>query len=59
MNFRDWLIREGGKGSGPKLTATGLNAGGMTQHGMRYRMSAKPARPARPFSPIAPLKKMG
>lgn len=28
MNFREWLIKEGGKGSGPKITITGLKAGG-------------------------------
>lgn len=57
MNFRDWLVKEGGKGSGPKLTITGLNAGGMTQHAIRYRMSVKPAGPAKPFAPISPFKK--
>ena len=28
MNFREWLVKEGGKGSGPKISATGLRAGG-------------------------------
>jgi|688.fasta_scaffold499298_2 hypothetical protein len=28
MNFKEWLIKEGGKGSGPKISATGLRAGG-------------------------------
>lgn len=28
MNFKEWLLREGGKGSGPKVSATGLRAGG-------------------------------
>lgn len=50
MSFRQWLF-EGGKGSGSKITATGLNAGGMVQHAMNYRQSV---RPARPFSPIKP-----
>lgn len=57
MNFREWLVKEGGKGSGSKLTVTGLNAGGMTQHGMRYRLSTKPAGPIKPFAPMAPFKK--
>lgn len=28
MNFKEWLIKEGGKGSGPKFSVTGLKAGG-------------------------------
>lgn len=49
MTFKDWLMKEGGKGSGTKITATGLNAGGQAQSGMRLRMSIKPPKP---FSPI-------
>lgn len=53
MTFRQWL--EGGRGSGPKFSATGLNAGGMTQHGMTYRMAVKPAKP---FKPSIPKKRV-
>lgn len=45
MSFREWLVSEGGKGSGTKFTSTGLNAGGQAQSGMRFRMSVKPANP--------------
>ena len=44
MNFREWLVAEGGRGSGTKLTSTGLNAGGQAQSGMTFRMSVKPAK---------------
>lgn len=54
-SFRQWLV-EGGKGSGTKITATGLNASGMVQHAMRYRPSVKPAKP---FSPIKPKSGFG
>lgn len=45
MSFKEWLLKEGGKGSGPKLTATGLNAGGQAKHGMFFRHCVKPAKP--------------
>jgi hypothetical protein len=28
MNFKEWLVKEGGKGSGPKFSVTGLRSGG-------------------------------
>jgi len=41
MSFKEWLVSEGGKGSGPKLTATGaLGTGGMAQHGRVFRMTS-------------------
>lgn len=45
MSFREWLVAEGGRGSGTKFTSTGLNAGGQAQSGMTFRMSIKPAKP--------------
>jgi hypothetical protein len=45
MSFREWLLSEGGRGSGTKFTSTGLNAGGQAQSGMTFRMSIKPAKP--------------
>ena len=48
MSFKEWLLKEGGKGSGTKFTATGLNSGGMMQHGSRFRQLIKPAKPYMP-----------
>lgn len=40
MNFKDWLFKEGGKGSGTKFSGTGASGvGGMSQHGRVYRPS--------------------
>lgn len=40
MTFKDWLIKEGGKGSGTKFSGTGARGvGGMSQHGRTYRHS--------------------
>lgn len=44
MRFSEWLARRT-RNRGPKLSATGLNAGGQTQSGMRLRYSVKPAAP--------------
>lgn len=41
MNFKDWLIKEGGKGSGTKFSITGLGSGGQLQGGRRF-IPAKP-----------------
>jgi hypothetical protein len=41
MTFKEWLFKE----QGTKRTSTGLNSGGMAQHGSRYRMSVKPHMP--------------
>lgn len=38
--FREWLSRRS------KITATGLNAGGQAQSGMRLRLSVKPPLPS-------------
>jgi len=43
MTFKEWLLKE----QGTKKTGTGLNSGGMSQHGRIYRMSVKPANPYR------------
>lgn len=45
MSFREWLSRRNG---GSKLTATGLNAGGQAQSGMRLRYSVRPPLPRSP-----------
>lgn len=37
MTFKQWLEQ------GTKITATGLNSGGMAQHGRIYRRAIKPA----------------
>ena len=43
MSFKKWIeLKEGGKGSGTKITATGLNSGGMAQHGARYKPLINP-----------------
>ena len=42
MNFRDWLYKEGGKGSGTKFSVTGLNAGGQAQAAIGMYKPAKP-----------------
>lgn len=41
MNFKDWLVKEGGKGSGTKISITGLRSGGNLQGGRRF-IPAKP-----------------
>lgn len=38
MTFRQWLEQ------GTKLTGTGLDSGGMAQHGRTYRPSIKPVK---------------
>ena len=43
IRFREWLASEARRN---RLTATGLNAGGQAQSGMRLRYSVKPARPS-------------
>jgi len=45
--FSEWLAKRMRKG-GSKLTATGLNAGGQAQAGMRFRHVVKP--PKTPFT---------
>jgi hypothetical protein len=43
ISFKEWiLIKEGGKGSGTKLSATGLRAGGQAQAGIGMYKPAKP-----------------
>lgn len=42
MTFREWLIKEGGKGSGPKISATGFSAGGQASAGVGMFKPAKP-----------------
>lgn len=42
MTFKQWLEQ------GTKITATGLNSGGMAQHGRIYRRTAKPSTPYMP-----------
>jgi len=39
--FSEWLLKRT-KNKGSKLTATGLNAGGQAQAGMRFRHAIKP-----------------
>jgi hypothetical protein len=39
MTFKQWLVTEGGKGSGTKFTGTGLGSGGMSQHGRVFRVT--------------------
>lgn len=53
MNFKEWLFKEGGKGSGPKLSVTGLRAGGQAQAGIGMY---KPAKPHFRLSKITTLK---
>ncbi len=48
MKFSEWLDR---RGKGLKTTVTGLNAGGQSQHGMRFN------RVVRPHSPVPRSKK--
>lgn len=43
MTFKQWLLEQG-----TKITATGLNSGGMAQHGRIYRRTIKPATPHMP-----------
>jgi hypothetical protein len=38
MTFRQWLEQ------GTKISGTGLNSGGMAQHGRTYRLAVKPAK---------------
>lgn len=45
MKFSEWLIKRT-RNKGSKLTATGLNAGGQAQSGMRLRYSIKPFFPS-------------
>jgi hypothetical protein len=40
MTFKQWLVTEGGKGSGTKFTGTGLGSGGMAQHGRVFRATS-------------------
>ena len=42
MNFKEWMLKEGGKGSGTKFSVTGLRAGGQAQSGMGMFKPAKP-----------------
>lgn len=44
MTFKEWLFKE----QGTKRTGTGLNSGGMAQHGRHYRVSVRPAKPHMP-----------
>lgn len=44
MTFKQWLLKE----QGTKITATGLNSGGMAQHGRIYRRTVKPSTPYMP-----------
>jgi len=40
MTFKQWLVTEGGNGSGTKFTGTGaLGSGGMAQHGRVFRVA--------------------
>lgn len=45
MKFSEWLLKKT-KNRGSKPTATGLNAGGQAQSGMRLRYSIRPFSPS-------------
>lgn len=45
MKFSEWLLKKT-RNRGSKPTATGLNAGGQAQFGMRLRYSVKPFSPS-------------